>query len=152
MSLNCHSCISLKEQIKKKTKDPNAIMRLGDGNKKIKDDVIKAELTIKSRNVYKKSDLQDSISIIRELYKQTGYFSAIFKPKISQLSQNRVNINIRIIENYKTKIKSIRFIGNKIFSDKRLKGIISTKESKFYRERKGPKKNLGQRWFPMAIR
>ena len=103
------------------------------GNKKIKDDVIKAELTIKSRNVYKKSDLQDSISIIRELYKQAGYFSAIFKPKISQLSQNRVNINIRIIENYKTKIKSIRFIGNKIFSDKRLKGIISTKESKFYR-------------------
>ena len=37
------------------------------------------------------------------------------------------------IKYVKTKIKSIRFIGNKIFSDKRLKGIISTKESKFYR-------------------
>ena len=103
------------------------------GNKAIKDGQITPEIQLKSRNVFRKRDLQDSIISIRELYKQTGYFSAILKPTVSKLSQNRVDINIKIIEGTKTRIKQVKFIGNKVFSDKRLKGILSTKESKFYR-------------------
>ena len=102
-------------------------------NKAIKDGQITPEIQLKSRNVFRKRDLQDSIISIRGLYKQTGYFSAILKPTVSKLSQNRVDINIKIIEGTKTRIKQVKFIGNKVFSDKRLKGILSTKESKFYR-------------------
>mgnify|MGYP000215147880 FL=1 len=67
------------------------------GNKAIKDGQITPEIQLKSRNVFRKRDLQDSIISIRELYKQTGYFSAILKPTVSKLSQNRVDINIKII-------------------------------------------------------
>ena len=103
------------------------------GNKKIKEDVIRKEIKLKSRNVYQKKELQDALSIIRDLYKRSGYFSAKIKPNISTLTQNRIDITIKINEGNKTKIKGIKFIGNKIFSDKRLKGVVSTKESKVWR-------------------
>ena len=103
------------------------------GNKKIKEDIMRKEIKLKSRNVYKKEELQDAISIVRDLYKRSGYFSAKIKTKISNLSQNRIDITIKINEGSKTKIKGIKFIGNKIFSDKRLKGILSTKETKAWR-------------------
>ena len=103
------------------------------GNDKIKTDLLTTEIKLKSREVFKKKQLQDTLDIFRSLYKQAGFFSAVFQPKISKLSQNRVNINIKITEGTRTKIKGIKFIGNKVFKDKRLKGIISTKESKLYR-------------------
>ena len=103
------------------------------GNKSIKNDQIIPELSLKSRNVYQKKDVQEAANTIRSLYKRSGYFSAKIKPSISNLSQNRIDVNFKIVEGDKTKIKGVKFLGNKIFSDKRLKGIISTKESKLWR-------------------
>ena len=103
------------------------------GNKKIKDDAMRSEIKLKSRNVYQKSEVQDTIVLIRDLYKRSGYFSAKIKAQINRLSQNRIDITFKINEGEKTKIKGVKFIGNKIFSDKRLKGIVSTKESKLWR-------------------
>ena len=103
------------------------------GNKKIKEDAMRSEIKLKSRNVYQKSEVQDTIALIRDLYKRSGYFSAKIKAQINRLSQNRIDITFRINEGEKTKIKGVKFIGNKIFSDKRLRGIVSTKESKLWR-------------------
>ncbi len=103
------------------------------GNKRIKEDQIKKEIKLKSRNVYQKKELQDATSVVRDLYKRSGYFSAKIKVKIANLSQNRIDITFSINEGDKTRIKGIKFIGNKIFSDKRLRGIVSTKESKIWR-------------------
>ena len=103
------------------------------GNKKIKEEAIRGEIKLKSRNVYQKKELQDSVGFIRDLYKRSGYFSAKIKTNISKLSQNRIDITININEGNKTKIRGIKFIGNKTFSDKRLKSIVSTKESKLWR-------------------
>ena len=103
------------------------------GNKRIKDDIIQSEISIKPRNVFKQEDLNQTLDVIREIYKRSGYFSAKFKTDISKLSQNRVDVDIRINEGTKTKIKGIKFIGNEKFSDTRLKGVITTKESKLWR-------------------
>ena len=40
----------------------------------MKDEDIKAEIKLKSRNVYQKKELQDSVGVIRDLYKRSGYF------------------------------------------------------------------------------
>ena len=103
------------------------------GNKKLKEDNLREEIQLKSRNVFQKKALQDDLTIIRDLYKRSGYFSAKIEPNISKLSQNRIDVTFKINEGDKTKIKGIKFLGNKIFSDKRLKSIISTKESKLWR-------------------
>tara|TARA_B100001123_G_scaffold7618_2_gene9416 strand:+ start:4078 stop:6372 length:2295 start_codon:yes stop_codon:yes gene_type:complete len=103
------------------------------GNKKIKEENIVEEIQLKSRNVFQQKELQSAVNIIRDLYKRSGYFSAKIETKISTLSQNRIDITFNINEGNKTKIKGIKFLGNKVFSDKRLKGIVSTKESKLWR-------------------
>ena len=103
------------------------------GNNHIKTEVFTAEIKLKSRNVYQKKELQDAVNKVQEIYKRSGYFSAKVKTNISNLSQNRIDIAIKINEGEKTKIKGIKFIGNKVFSDKRLKGIVSTKETKVWR-------------------
>ena len=103
------------------------------GNKHLKEDVFREEISLKSRNVYQKKELQDAVNVVQDLYKRSGFFSAKIKTTISKLSQNRIDITININEGNKTKIKNVKFIGNKIFSDRRLKGIISTKESKLWR-------------------
>ena len=77
------------------------------GNKKIKEDVIKEELQLKSRNVFQKKELQDDLNVIRDLYKRSGYFSAKITTKISKLSQNRIDVTFKIAEGEKTKIKGI---------------------------------------------
>ena len=68
------------------------------GNKKIKEDIMRKEIKLKSRNVYKKEELQDAINIVRDLYKRSGYFAAKIKTNISNLSQNRIDITIKIKE------------------------------------------------------
>ena len=103
------------------------------GNKNLKEDVFREEISLKSRSVYQKKELQDAVNVVQDLYKRSGFFSAKIKTTISKLSQNRIDITININEGNKTKIKNVKFIGNKIFSDRRLKGIISTKESKLWR-------------------
>ena len=103
------------------------------GNSKLKEENFKEEINLKPRNVYRKKELQEALAIIRDLYKRSGYFSAKIKTKTTVLSQNRIDITFKINEGKKTKIKGIKFVGNKIFSDKRLKSIISTKESKLWR-------------------
>ena len=60
------------------------------------EDIIRKEIQLKSRNVYQKQELQDAVNIIRDLYKRSGYFSAKIKPNISTLSQNRIDVTIKI--------------------------------------------------------
>ena len=54
------------------------------GNDKIKTDLLTTEIKLKSREVFKKKQLQDTLDIFRSLYKQAGFFSAVFQPKISR--------------------------------------------------------------------
>ena len=49
------------------------------------------------------------------------------------LSQSRVNILFEISEGELVKVNKINFFGNKVFSNNKLKSIILTKESSFYR-------------------
>ena len=54
------------------------------------------------------------------------------KVKVSKkkLSQSRVNLLFEIEEGELVKVNKINFFGNKVFSNKQLKSVIKTKESK----------------------
>ena len=63
------------------------------GNKSIKNDQIIPELSLRSRNVYQKKDVQEAANTIRSLYKRSGYFSAKIKPSISPSKSTRDSIS-----------------------------------------------------------
>jgi outer membrane protein insertion porin family len=103
-----------------------------EGNLRIDDATLGAEVQLRPRVVYTRSRVQNDVQRIITVYRRSGRFAAVVEPKVIQLSENRVDLVFEINEGEETGIKKIRFIGNKIFSDKRLLGQISTDESRWY--------------------
>ena len=100
-----------------------------EGNKKAKDEQLKAEIQSKPRGTLSKPAVQADVQRIIEIYHRSGRFDVSVDPKIIDLPNNRVNLVFEIKEGAKTGVKDIRFVGIKAFSSGRLKDIIKTSES-----------------------
>ena len=103
-----------------------------EGNKEIEDEVLESEISIKSRNLFTRTTIQNDVERILNLYRAEGSFSSKVSPKIISLPQNRVDIVFEIFEGENTVINSITFNGNKNFSDRRLRDIIITRQTRWY--------------------
>ena len=104
-----------------------------EGNNEFENDTLQTELSLRPRVIYTRSKVQDDVKRILTLYRQSGLFAAIVEPKLIQLEQNRVDLVFEIKEGEQTKIGAIRFIGNREFSDGRLREVVQTKVSKWWR-------------------
>jgi outer membrane protein insertion porin family len=100
-----------------------------EGNKKTKDEQLIGELQSKPRGTYSRAMVQADVSRIVEIYRRNGRFDVRVVPKIIELPNNRVDLVFEITEGTKTGIKKIRFVGNRAYSDFRLKDVIKTSES-----------------------
>jgi len=103
-----------------------------EGNKKINDEDLNAEVQISPRSVFTRAKIQDEVERIITIYRRNGRFDAKVTPKVVTLPQNRVDIVFEINEGENTEILSINFIGNKNFSDRRLRNIIITRQTRWY--------------------
>lgn len=104
-----------------------------EGNRRIEDNVLSAELQLKPRLVYTVSRAQTDAQRIVEVYRRSGRFNVRVEPKLIKLEQNRVDIVFEIDEGELTEIHRIVFIGNKRFSDSQLRSEINTSETAWYR-------------------
>ncbi len=104
-----------------------------EGNKKIKDEELLSEIQLRQRQVFTRTKVQSDVARINQIYRRQGRFGAFVEPKIIQLDQNRVNLVFEIQEGDVTKVKAIRFVGNKHYDDSKLRTVISTKNSAWYR-------------------
>jgi len=104
-----------------------------EGNRKISDDVLRAELQLRARSVFTTQAVQADRQRILELYARRGRFAASVEPKLIQLEQNRVDVVYEIQENEVALIARVNFIGNQAYSDSRLKEVVATKEQAWYR-------------------
>ena len=103
------------------------------GNKKIEDDALQAEVTLKKRAIFTKAKLQGDLKRINEIYLKSGRFLTKIEPKIIQKEQNRIELIFDIYEGQKAKIGDLYFVGNESFSDADLISEISTKQSKWWK-------------------
>lgn len=104
-----------------------------EGNSAISEEDLKNEVQLQPRVVYTRAKVQSDVTRMIELYRRGGRFSATVEPKIIQLPQNRVDLVFEIVEGERTKIASIDFIGNQQFSDSKLREVISTSESAWWK-------------------
>ena len=104
-----------------------------EGNRRIEDDVLEAEVQLRPRIVYTRSRVQADVQRILQVYRRSGRFAASVSPKAVQLEQNRVDLIFEINEGPVTKIQRINFVGNREFNDSKLRSIMATKESRWYR-------------------
>ena len=104
-----------------------------EGNNKLDDDVLEPELTLRPRVIYTRTKVQNDVKRLLSVYRLNGRFAATVDPKVIQLDQNRVDLVFEINEGKSTKIRSIRIVGNREYSDARLREEIRTKESRWWR-------------------
>ena len=104
-----------------------------EGNKELDDDTLRVEVQLRPRVVFTRTKVQGDVKRLLELYRRSGYFAASIEPKVIQLAQNRVDLVFEIHEGKETSIRSVVFVGNRFFSDSALRGVIQTKESRWYR-------------------
>jgi outer membrane protein insertion porin family len=104
-----------------------------EGNRKLNDDELASELSLRPRVIYTRSKVQNDVKRILTLYRRKGRFAATVEPKVIQLEQNRVDLVFEINEGKWTEVRNIRFIGNREFSDARLREVVRTRETRWYR-------------------
>jgi outer membrane protein insertion porin family len=100
-----------------------------EGNKKIKDEQLSAEVQSKPRGTLSRPMVQSDALRIAEIYRHAGRYDVRVDPQIIEQPNNRVDLVFTITEGVKTGVKSIEFIGNNTYSSYRLKDIIKTHES-----------------------
>ncbi|MET4388218.1 outer membrane protein insertion porin family [Bradyrhizobium sp. F1.4.3] len=100
-----------------------------EGNKKIKDEQLSAEVQSKPRGTYSRAMVQSDTLRIAEIYRRSGRYDVRVTPEIIEQPSNRVDLIFTIVEGAKTGVKSIEFIGNSAFSAARLHDVIKTHES-----------------------
>ncbi len=106
---------------------------LFEGNRKLKEDKITEEIQLAPRGIYTRAKVQADVQKIIELYRAKGRFAATVTPKVTPLAQNRIDVIYEIDEGPKTGIAKVNFIGNEVFTDNELRGVILTKESRWWR-------------------
>src|SRR5271169_2079235 len=100
-----------------------------EGNKKAKDEQLKAEVQSKPRGTLSRPTVQADVQRIIEIYHRTGRFDVTVDPKIIELPNNRVDLVFEITEGEKTGVRELRFVGARAFSHGRLKDVIKTSQS-----------------------
>src|SRR5215467_1360170 len=100
-----------------------------EGNKKVKDEQLKAEIQSKERGTLSRPVVQADVARLVEVYRRGGRFDIQIEPKIIDLPNNRVDLVFEINEGAKTGVKTIEFVGNRAYSSYRLKKVIKTSET-----------------------
>ncbi len=104
-----------------------------EGNRKVSDDVLRNEVQLRPRSVLTTQAVASDRQRILELYARRGRFAASVEPKVIQLDQNRVDVVYEIQEGEAALVARINFVGNRSYSDSRLKEVVATKEQAWYR-------------------
>jgi len=104
-----------------------------EGNRRLTDDTIRPEVQMRSRGVFTTQLAQADRQRILDLYARRGRFAARVEPKIIQLDQNRVDVVYEITEGDAALVSRINFVGNRSYSDTKLRDIVATREQAFYR-------------------
>lgn len=110
----------------------NQIILVGEKSNKIKSE-IKKNIQLKEKKSFIRSYLTKDIDVIKKLYSSIGYNFTEIDIKVNNIDSKNLDLIINVSKGNKTKISSIKFIGDKKLRDKRLRDIIASEEDKFWK-------------------
>lgn len=117
-----------------KVKEYPTVNRIAiEGNRRIDDELLLPLLQSKPRRVYSPNVTENDARLIAEAYRQAGRIAATVSPKIIPRAQNRVDIVFEVTEGATVEVERIGFVGNRTFSDRRLRNVLSTKQAGIFR-------------------
>ena len=94
---------------------------------------IKDELNLKEKNPYNQILIEQDLDKILNIFRRSGYYFAEVNVEIEKNNNNTLNIIFDINQGEQATIKQIKFIGEKIFKDRKLRNVITSEEDKFWK-------------------
>jgi len=91
-------------------------------------DEINKLMNIKEGSIFTPLKLKQDIENIKKYLRQTGYHFPVIEPEIIKVQNNQINLILNIDKKFKSKVKTIYFIGNKHFKSSDLIDVVSTSE------------------------
>ena len=110
----------------------NQLTILGEKSNKFKEQ-IEGIISTKEKKSFIKSLLSKDIELIKSMYSSAGYNFTKVEAKVKKLDNEKLDLIIDIDRGSKTKISSIKFIGNNYVRSNRLRDIIVSEENKFWK-------------------
>lgn len=105
-----------------------------EGNKRIKDEDLLPVIGSESRRVYVPAQAEADAAAIADSYRQAGRYAAEVTPKIIRRAENRVDLVFEVQEGKTVEIQRLSFVGNRHFSDRRLRAALKTKQAGLFRQ------------------
>lgn len=104
-----------------------------EGNRRLDDDELLAEISSSPRRVFSPQTAETDAARLTDIYRQRSRLAATVTPKIIRRSDNRVDLVFEVAEGRVVENERVSFVGNRNFSDRRLRRVIDTKQAGFLR-------------------
>ena len=104
-----------------------------EGNQRIDDDDLAEFIESAPRRVFNPEIAERDADTIAAAYAQQGRISATVTPRIIRRSDNRVDLIFEIGESGNIEVERVSFVGNRVFTDRRLRRVLQTKQANFLR-------------------
>ncbi len=100
-----------------------------EGNRKLKDEILAKLTTSQARRVYSPAKAEADAAAIVDAYRKAGRIAATVDPKIIRRSDNRVDLVFEVTEGKTVEVERLAFVGNRAYSDRRLRQVLETKQA-----------------------
>lgn len=100
-----------------------------EGNRRLKDEELGQIVQSQVRRVYSPALAEQDAARITQAYEQAGRLAANVDPVIIRRSNNRVDLVFEIREGRVSEVERISFVGNRNFSDRRLRRVLESKQA-----------------------
>ena len=100
-----------------------------EGNKRLKDEQLAELIQSEARRVFSPSQAEADAAAIAEAYRVSGRLAATVTPQIIRRSDNRVDLVFEVTEGRVVEVERLNFVGNRAFSDRRLRQVLETKQA-----------------------
>jgi outer membrane protein insertion porin family len=104
-----------------------------EGNARLKDEALAALVKSQSRRVFSPAQAEADAAEITKAYQAGGRFAVTVDPRIIRRSGNRVDLVFDIKEGKVVEVERLSFVGNRAFSDRRLRNVLATKQAGIFR-------------------
>lgn len=104
-----------------------------EGNSRVKDEDLLEIVRSTPSRVFNPNQAEIDATNIAGAYSQQGRVAATVTPRIIRRSDNRVDLIFEIAEGQVIEIERVSFVGNRVYSDRRLRRVLETKQANFLR-------------------
>jgi len=100
-----------------------------EGNRRVNNDALAPVVQSRSGAVYSPAQAEADANAIAEVYAAQGRLAARVTPRLIERAGGRVDLAFEIVEGSMVEIERISFVGNRDFSERRLRNVIDTAQA-----------------------